>query len=241
MSLSQQLLLRFRPAKDKVFENFLSADNRVAINYLRELCRNNSTETEQLYLWGAPTSGKSHLLQAACSKATQYDKHCIFVPLKQWAKVGSEIFNGLESIELICIDDIDCIVGQQVLENALFNLINRVRARDHCLIMAGRDNPRQLKLVLADLRSRLVWGNVDQLSVLDDAAKLEALLLHAKWHECEMPEKVLRYLLNHYTRDMHSLVSAANHIYQASFQSKQRITVPFAKQALSSITRARAS
>ena len=241
MSLSQQLLLRFRPAKDKVFENFLSADNRVAVNYLRELCQSNSTETEQLYLWGASTSGKSHLLQAACSEATQYNKHCIFIPLKQWIKTGIEIFSGLESIDLICIDDVDCIAEQRAMENELFNLINRIRARNSYLIMAGRDNPRQLKLSLADLRSRLVWGNVYQLSVLNDTGKYEALLLHAKLHEREMPEKVLHYLLNHCARDMHSLVSAVNHIYQASFQNKQRITLPFAKQVLSNTTLGRAS
>lgn len=241
MGTSEQLLLRFSPAKDKVFENFLSTSNQVVVDYLHKLCRGNDAETEQLYLWGSTASGKSHLLQATCSEAAKHGNRCIFVPLKRLTEGTSEIFSGLESIDIICIDDIDYMVEQKLqLEGELFNLINRAREQSCRLIMAGSNNPRQLQLTLPDLRSRLIWGNVCQLLVLDDTDKPAALSLHAKLRGCEIPEAVISYLLNHYPRDMHNLIAVTNCIYQASFQSKQRITLPFVKQVLSDTTIARA-
>ncbi len=233
MSLSKQLLLRLSPEKNKVFDNFLATNNQTAVDHLLSLCRNDRLKDNQTYLWGKAASGKSHLLQAACSEASHRAKSSIYLPLQQVRQEADQILKGLESVDLVCIDDIDLITCAELqLEHPLFHLINRLRNENGCLIMAGRSNPRHLTLQLADLHSRLLWGSVLQLTAIPDIKKPAALSLHAKFNGSEIPKTTITYLLNHYPRDMDYLTKVVDHISRVGFQCKRRLTVPFVKQVL---------
>ena len=233
MNLSKQLLLHFSPQKNKVFDNFLVANNRSVVDHLHNLYQEDVLRDNQTYLWGAPASGKSHLLQAACSEISNHAKSSIYLPLKHIAKEAKQILDGLESIDLICIDDIDLIAQMELkLELPLFNLINRSRSESSCFIMAGRSNPRHLTLQLPDLHSRLLWGSVLQVTAISDLEKPSALSLHAKLNGAEIPKTTITYLLNHYPRDMKYLTKVVNHISQVGFQCKRHLSIPFVKHVL---------
>ena len=233
MSLSKQLLLRLSPEKNKVFDNFLVSNNRTAVEHLLSLCRNDRHKDNQTYLWGKAASGKSHLLQAACSTVSHCAKSGIYLPLQQVGQEADQILKGLESVDLVCIDDIDLITRTELqLEHPLFHLINRLRSENGCLIIAGRSNPRHLTLQLADLHSRLLWGSVFRLTAIPDIEKPTALALHAKFNGSEIPKTTITYLLNHYPRDMEYLTKVVDHISRVGFQCKRRLTVPFVKQVL---------
>ena len=233
MALSKQLLLRFSPEKNKVFDNFLPSKNQIVVAHLHRLYQDDTLKSNQTYLWGTAASGKSHLLQAICSETTRHAKCSIYLPLKRKELEAREILDGLESVDLVCIDDIDLITQPQLkLEQPLFNFINRLRSKHGCLIMAGRSNPRQLALRLADLKSRLLWGSVYQLTAISDKEKPTALTLHAELNGAEIPKETIAYLLNHYPRDMNYLTEVVNHISRVGFQCKRRLTVPFVKQVL---------
>ncbi len=233
MSLPKQLLLRLSPEKNKVFDNFLATNNRTAVDHLLGLCRNDSLKGNQTYLWGKAASGKSHLLQAACSEVSHCTKSSIYLPLQHVRQEADQILKGLESVDLVCIDDIDLITHTELkLEYPLFHLINRLRSENGCLLMAGRSNPKHLTLRLADLHSRLLWGSVFRLTAVPDIEKPTALSLHAKFNGSEIPKTTITYLLNHYPRDMDYLTKVVDRISRVGFQCKRRLTVPFVKQVL---------
>ncbi len=237
MSLSKQLLLRLSPEKNKVFDNFLATNNQTTVDHLLSLCRDDRLRDNQTYLWGKAASGKSHLLQAACSTVSQRAKSSIYLPLQQVGQEADQILKGLESVDLVCIDDIDLITRAELqLEHPLFHLINRLRSENGCLIMAGRSNPRHLTLQLADLHSRLLWGSVLRLTAIPDMEKPNALSLHAKFNGSEIPKTTITYLMNHYPRDMDYLTKVVDHISRVGFQCKRRLTVPFVKQVLKETT-----
>ena len=237
MNLSKQLLLRLSPQKNKVFDNFLPANNKTVVGHLHHLCQSNMPEDNQTYLWGAAASGKSHLLQATCSAVTHHGKCSIYLPLQLMGKEASQILNGLESVDLVCIDDMDVIAQPQFeLELPLFNLINRLRSENGYLLMAGRSNPRQLPLPLLDLKSRLLWGSIYRLMPIPDQEKPAALSLHTRLNGSEIPTEIITYLLNHYPRDMDYLIKVANHLNQVGFQCKRRLTIPFVKRILAAAT-----
>ena len=233
MSVSRQLLLRLRPEKNKVFDNFLPANNKVVVDHLRNLYNNDASKDNQIYLWGANASGKSHLLQAICSEITQLAKCSIYLPLQRMELEAAEILEDLESVDLICIDDMDLITQPQLkLERPLFNLINRLRGGNGCLVMAGRSNPKYMTLQLPDLQSRLLWGGVYQMNAISDQDKPAALTLHARLNGSEIPDTTMSYLLSHYPRDMDYLTKVVNHISHVGFQCKRRLTIPFVKEVL---------
>ena len=233
MILSKQLLLHFSPQKNKVFDNFLPTHNQIVVDHLHHLCQSDTLEDNQTYLWGVPASGKSHLLQAVCSEMTNHARRGIYLPLQRMAQEANRILDGLESLDLVCIDDMDFIAQSELkLERPLFNTINRMRSKNGCLIMAGRSNPRRLTLQLPDLKSRLLWGGVYQVSAIPDQEKPTALSLHAKLNGSEIPKEIITYLLNRYPRDMDYLTKVVNHISRVGFQCKRRLTIPFVKQVL---------
>lgn len=83
------------------------------------------------------------------------------------SRLHAAIFDGLENTALICIDDVDQIAGDTILEEQLFHFFfNRVRANGHRLIIFADVPPTQLAIKLPDLKSRLSWGVVYQLHTL---------------------------------------------------------------------------
>ena len=229
----EQLPIRLGAGKDKTFDNFHVATNAPAVGRLQRLCMA-PDGGEQVHLWGVAGAGKSHLLQAMCRRTTRRGRRGVFLPLKTLVAEDEDaaLLAGLESVEVICMDDVDAVAGIAHWEEALFDLINRARARRRCLVSAGRGNPKHLPFALQDLSSRLLWGGVHRLSPLADADKPQALKLHARERGCDVPDEVIRYLLAHHPRDMRHLADALRRLDHASLRDQRRITVPFAREIL---------
>ncbi len=231
MTAVEQLPIRLSVGKDRTFENFHAAANAATVNRLQRLCASPGGG-EQLHLWGASGTGKSHLLQAVCRRTARHRRRGVFLPLKTLIAEDVGLLAGLESVEVICMDDVDAVAGVARWEKALFDLINRARARRRHLVSAGRGNPKHLPFALQDLSSRLLWGGVHRLSPLADADKPQALRLHASERGCDVPDAVIRYLLSHHPRDMRHLADALRRLDHASLRDQRRITVPFAREIL---------
>ena len=56
-------------------------------------------------------------------------------------------------------------------EEALFHCFNRLREKEHKLLICADQNPAQLAIELPDLRSRLATGLIYQLPSMTDALK----------------------------------------------------------------------
>jgi DnaA family protein len=222
-----QLALDLQLRASYTFDNFISGDNALAIDMLRRMA---SMQGErQLLLWGGTCCGKSHLLQAVCQLASQQNLTTTYLPLAQLIHYSPELLDGLENIQLVCIDDVQEIELQPEWQEALFNLINRLRAAGNKLLFAANLPANELNLQLEDLRSRLNWGPVMQLEYLNDQNKQRALQLRARMKGVELPQQVAAYMLKNYARDMAALFEKLEQLDQASLQQKRRLTIPFVK------------
>ena len=107
---------------------------------------------ENIYIWGKPNSGKSHILQAVCHLAARKHQRTVsYIPLQQHAQFKPEILDGMENLDLVCIDDIYLIAGHIAWEKALFDFYNRMYERQKSLLISGNCNPRILDIALPDL------------------------------------------------------------------------------------------
>ena len=143
-----------------------------------------------------------------------------------------QMLDGLETMSLVCIDDIHCIVGQTDWENALFHFYNRARDSSTPLVITGDRPPAQLNLDLPDLKTRLAWGLVLQLQEISDQEKLQALQLCAKHRGMELGNDVGEYMLRRHSRDMVNLMELLDKLDKASLTEQRRLTIPFVKQFL---------
>ncbi len=230
----QQLTLNVKLRDGFRFESFYApqdSENAELVATLQAFI--NTKETQQNCIWGERLSGKTHLLQACCAKATEVGDAVSYIPLKTFSRHGSEILQGLNQPILI-LDDIDSVIGDKDWETALFNLINNTRDNQQRLLFSMRNNPRKIECILPDLASRLIWGGSYQLHALNDEEKVNVLKSRAEQRGFELQDRVLEYLFRRYPRDIETLMEILNKLDEESLRQKTKITIPFVKQVLES-------
>jgi len=232
--LIQQPLLNLSLRDGQRFDTFYtSVENELLVDDLRSSLSLN--EHKQNVIWGSSDTGKSHLLQAVCYAAYSKGVSAAYMPLLALKQHGPEIFEGSSIYHLICIDDVDSVIGNDRWELALFNLINQARDKQQILIFSSTENPRHLNGKLADLQSRLLWGTSHQLHELNDDDKTAALKFRAAHRGIELDNAVIEYIYKRYPRDFTTLISILDKLDVESLASKRRITIPLVKQALDSV------
>lgn len=186
-----------------------------------------------VYFWSRKGGGRSHLLHAACAALSQRGDTAGYVPLDKREYFIPEVVDGMEQLALVCIDNIECIAGDETWEMAIFNLYNRILETGHTrLLISGDCPPRQLQLTLPDLASRLGWGQIYRLQPLADEDKLQALQLRSKLRGFELPDDVGRFLLKRLDREMRTLFLTLDHLDHASIRAQRKLTIPFVKEIL---------
>jgi DnaA family protein len=146
--------------------------------------------------------------------------------------MSADVLLGLESLNLICLDDLHHISQYLEWEEAVFHLYNRVYDAGGCMIMAGNDLPRSLNMQLPDLVSRLSWGVIYQLQSLTDVEKQAILVKRADQRGIYLSDEVAKYLLTHCPRHMGALFAVLDVLDKASLAAKRRLTIPFVKEVL---------
>lgn len=229
-NISPQLTLGLSLRDEATFENFIPGENAEMVTELKNTA--NGQGERRIYLCGTRGFGCSHLLQACCHHAHQHQLSSVYVPLSQAASLTPDILLGLESLALVCIDDLHVVAGHREWEEAIFHLYNRVYDAGGSIVLAANDLPKGLALQLPDLASRLSWGMVYQLHALTDSEKLLVLTTRAKRRGMSLSDEVGKYILTHCPRHMSTLIAALDALDNASLAAQRRLTIPFVKEVL---------
>ncbi len=225
-----QLVLPLRLADHAVFASFYAQGNESLVATLRELAVDAAgLDGHGCWLWGAVSTGKTHLLQAVCDQAGD---RSVYIPLSTFAASGPAILDGLASRELVCIDDIETVAGDADWETALFDLCNQLSDAGGQLIVAASMAPRECPIGLADLASRLSRLPVFHVHELDDEQRVTALQLRATHRGLDLPGETARYLLKRSRRDMASLYGLLDKLDFEALRAQRRLTVPFVRDVL---------
>lgn len=228
--MAEQLPLQFEYRADQHFSSFFPGRNQELIEHL-QTCADNSGE-QFLFIWGKPGQGKSHLLQACCQRASKQNHSAFYLPLSLDKFSNPEVLYGLESMDIVCIDDIHKLAGQPLWELALFNFFNRMRDNNKRLIISSDCPPTQIPVQLPDLKTRLGWGLTLKLRTLNDEEMITALQLRADTIGFEISEKSGQFLLTHYSRDANALWNLLHRLDHATLSAQRKVTIPFLKQLL---------
>ncbi len=227
--MSVQIPLGLRLASSNTLENFVSHRNEAAVDLLLRCVHG---DEQQLCLWGAPASGKTHLLQAACQQVASQGDNIAYLPLRDLLPAGAGVLAGLECMQFLCIDDIDSVAGDPGWEQGLFRLYNELRQRGGRLLFTASAPPGECGFALADLASRLGWGVVCRLLEPDDEARLLILQQLAEARGFEISDESGHYLLRRLPRDLPTLLAFVERIDRQSLQEQRRVTIPFLRELL---------
>lgn len=225
-----QLLLPVSINASQTFDSFVNCEDEVLLEQLHQAI--SKTEFTSVFIAGAQGSGKTHLLNACCHAANELNKTSILLPLEQMLGMSAQMLDGIEDIDLVCIDNIELIKGDMEWQKAIFNLYNFLMQSNATLIITGSDTSHNLTLELPDLASRLQWATPFQLHQLSEQDKTVALIHHAHLMGFELSEDVAKFMLSRLPRKMDFLMQALNTLARQSIEKQRVVTVPFVKEVL---------
>ena len=232
-----QLTLSVQLPDDETFISYKSETNlsvsHLLKNFIKEDVKTNDERAiNSFYLFGLSGVGKSHFLHACCAQAQDEDLTSVCLSFSELRHLSVEVLEGLEHIDLICLDDIQYVIGNLKWQQAVFDLYNRVCEENKKLIITGNESIHDLAFDLADLRSRLSWGYVEQVKPLTDDEKLLAIQFRAQQRGLSLTAEVANFLLTRFSREMKSLINALDRLDKASIREQRKITIPFIKAIL---------
>ena len=247
--INQQFPLALKLDGSATFSSFWTAADGELIHALQALAAPKEDSTAGwLYVTGGQGSGVSHLLQACVTLATEHQLSAMYLSLNELLMASAAenstdapqaidamagYFDGLESFDLLCIDDIECLVGQPFWQEQLFYLIEKLKNRsDARLVLGSHSLAAELDFELADLKSRLKWATGFQLSVLSDEQKTQVLQFKAERLGLVMSAEVASFLMNRCSRNMADLSELLDRLDQQALSSGRRLTIPWLKTVL---------
>ena len=233
---TSQLALSVQLSDDEIFESYYSESNSVVVSQLSLFVNNTITsdpkQPNSLYLFGLTGVGKSHLLHAASTYAAQFGNTSVCLSCAQLLQLSVDVLDGLEQIDVICLDDIQLLADSAVWQQAIFDLYNRVMEQNNKLIISGDQSAVQLGLTLPDLVSRLSWGLTEQIKPLNDMEKMSALQFRALKRGLLLSDDAAKFLMNRLSRVMKHLIDCLDELDKASIREQRKITIPFIKDIL---------
>ena len=222
----KQLILPFFQSTQLNFENFYIGDNNLElVKSLQEWLSSDSPKV--FYLWGDSGTGKTHLLNASLNCCLG---PAIYLPLREFVAIEPRVFDNLENIDTVAVDDIDTISGDSQLETKLFDLFNKVILSEGKLIVAGRQHPNKQRFKLNDLVSRLCSGLLYKVSLLSDEERKKALNFLLLNRGMTIESKYIEYIMRHYKRDMKNLILIIDKIDKVSLSERRPVSLNLIKQ-----------
>jgi DnaA family protein len=227
---TSQLLLNIKLTDDATFENYVG-DPAIPQTLLQQLNQSDD-HLWYLYLWGGKGVGCSHLLQAACHEGRDMGLTCVYLCLSEAETMSASILDGLEKLDLVCIDGVEAVTGNSGWEEALFHMFNRIRESGNNLLVAAKTPPVHIDFSLADLQSRLTSGLIYQVKPLTDEQKVQAIQLRARNRGMQVDRDLAKFIITRSSRDTSCLFHSLDKLDEASLHHKRRLTISFAKQVL---------
>lgn len=229
--MNDQLLLDIQLRSDWKFDNFLAGENTQLLESLKSIEQGYSC----YFLWGVEACGKTHLLNALCHDFQFHHPNAalLYLPLGGDVAFPSSCLEGLETCELVCIDNIDVVLSNKEWEQALFHFLNRMQDSEHVVILSASQRLSNLTINLPDLKSRLGAALQFELKALKNEQSVQALKQQALERGIKLDDEVVNYIEKRGPRNMRDLISLLDTLDKASLKEKRTITVPFLKKWVS--------
>ena len=151
-----------------------------------------------------------------------------YVPLDKRAYFVPEVLDGMEQLALVCIDNIECIAGDEEWRWRSSTSTTASETGRTRLFITGDRPPRQLNLRLPDLASRPDWGR-STLQPLSDEENCWRCSCAANCAASSC-RKTGRFLLKRLDREMRTLFMTSISLDRASITAQRKLTIPFVKE-----------
>lgn len=214
-----QLIFDFAERGYPGFDKFLGTENAELVYVLQH------KHDPFIYVWGEEGAGKSHLLRAWVAQALDAGKKAVYIDA-----AATPLTEAAFEAEYLAIDQIEKLGNEE--QALLFAVFNRFRnSGKGFLLLSSEHTPQQL-VIREDLRTRMAYCLVYEVKPLTDQEKIDALVSMAAACQVTIDPEIFEYLLNHWRRDMDSLMQMLDTLDNYAVTMGKRITLPLLRQLL---------
>lgn len=214
-----QLIFDFAAQAYPGFDKFLGTANAELLHVLQQ------QHGQFIYVWGQEGSGKSHLLQAWVAQALQAGHTAVYVDAAR-----SPLTDKAFEADYLAVDQVDKLNDDE--QALLFAVFNQFRNSGRGFLLLSADVPPQQLVIREDLRTRMGYCLVYDVKPLGDQEKIDALVSMAAARQITVDPEIFEYLLNHWRRDMDSLMQMLDTLDHYAMMMGKRITLPLLRQLL---------
>ena len=225
MSNPKQLTFPWNKSNKSNFNNFYFESSNIE-------AKDALLVSEDIFLYGLEKTGKTYLLQSLCNHYFSEGKTSLLIPLKEVKDLGSQITESLENLDLICIDDVDLIVGDNPWEVGIFNLINNCLLTNCRLVFCSSLNPSSINFDLKDLTSRIKKINHIEIFPVKATNLYKAIKFIANSRSINLDKREIDYLITYSERSIANLINIIEKLDDLSMELKRKITVPLIKEVI---------
>ena len=214
-----QLIFDFAERGYPGFDKFLGTENAELVYVLQH------KHDPFIYVWGEEGAGKSPLLRAWVAQALDAGKKAVYIDA-----AATPLTEAAFEAEYLAIDQIEKLGNEE--QALLFAVFNRFRnSGKGFLLLSSEHTPQQL-VIREDLRTRMAYCLVYEVKPLTDQEKIDALVSMAAARQVTIDPEIFEYLLNHWRRDMDSLMQMLDTLDNYAVTMGKRITLPLLRQLL---------
>ena len=261
-SVDKDLDNKYRPGNidaTYTFTNFVvGKSNKFAYTYAIQTAENPGKHFNPLYIFGGVGIGKTHLMQAIGNYMLDKDinKKVLYIEAKEFCddyihacnqsqsekqKKIDEFHNRYRDIDVLLVDDIQILCGKDKTQEEFFTLFNFLIDRNKQIVITC-DRPANSLDGMADrLKSRFDQGLTVDISQPELELRLDILKKKIKTlsNKSDLPEDVLNYIASSFTSNIRELEGALKRVFFYSVFNNSPITLDLAKEALSSLLKAK--
>lgn len=196
-----------------------------------------------LLVHGPAGTGKTHLLEGIYSafRKTNPRAVAVYLSAEQFTsqflhalhKSGMASFRAkYRELDLLVIDDLHFLAGKKATIGELQHTIDVLLRGGKQLVFAADRSPAALRVLGAELTSRLSGGMVCRLEPAEYATRLGIVRNQASQLGMKVPEDVQAYLAATLTSQARELIGALKRLQAESLAQERPITLTLAEQSL---------
>lgn len=207
------------------FDNFITINNANVCQALK------NNDYNFIHINGGQLNGKTHLLKSWVNSKLELNYNAIYLDCNSVLEINS-IKDLVTYYDFIAIDDIDLLNENYQIE--LFDLFNAIKLNNlqKYLLTSSNFNFEVNNNIRIDLRTRILSGLNLTLKAPDDEEIMAILKLYIKNQGIAINDYEINYMINHYTRNIGSLINTIKKIVEIAILENRNITIPFIKSVI---------